>query len=365
MSIRTAKPEELQKLIILVSEAFHYGEGERADRDFPLLYSPKNIDNLYVFEEHNELLAHAGFFIAKMKLEGAELPVAGIGGVCTLPKAQGQGHASELVEECLKQAKAKGAALAFLWTDKHDFYRKLGFELVGRQWCIEMARNALEKLAGHFENQQIGLTLSTDTKGKFLEQSLRLLSSQALGIIRSSEEHEALLDSHSCKVYSAWRGSELKAYLAVGKGKDLSGYIHEWAGSETELLWLLSESVKISGAKFLLSPQFMRNEESWIYALEELGFPMTAQYMGMVKILDLKPVLKVLAGFLTTIGLKPGDLSIREEKGAYEISWQNSWKETQTEAGLLRFLFGPDPPSQKELSGVLPMRVWYWGMDSI
>ena len=70
------------------------------------------------------IAAHAGFYPAVMRVEGVPLPVAGIGGVFTAEEYQGQGLASSLVKKCAEEAAKEGAALAFLWSDKHEFYKK-------------------------------------------------------------------------------------------------------------------------------------------------------------------------------------------------------------------------------------------------
>lgn len=63
------------------------------------------------------------------RLDGADVPVVGIGAVFTPPERRGQSHARHIVEETLAQEAAAGAALAILFSEiGADYYRRLGFE---------------------------------------------------------------------------------------------------------------------------------------------------------------------------------------------------------------------------------------------
>ena len=338
MNIRKARLEELPDLIKMVSRAFQYKEGNLVNRDFPLLYSPSNINNLLVMEEAGALLAHAGRSEQKLKLEGVILPVSGIGGVCTEHAAQGKGYATKLVEKLLEEAKAAGSALAFLWSDRPEFYQKLGFELVGRQWCLDLQSEPLHKLAAATE--VYSFTISSTRNDDFFTQSFSLLSAQDLGVARSFSDHRKLLSSAGCEIFSAWLGSDLMAYMVLNKGRDLQGYIHEWAGEAEALLSLLPHVAK-AGAKFLLTPHFTPEEAPWIYRLEELGFPMEAQSMGMVNILNLSMLEEVL------------------QKCAPEFSLTQAEME-MSRSELTQLLFGVEEESELK-----PLRLWFWGMDSV
>ena len=371
MDARNPVDSELPELVGLISSALGYNKDEPGvARDFPQLYQPSNSGHLWVYSDEKGVAAHAGFYPAVMNVEGQGLPVAGIGGVFTRGEKQGQGLATKLVEKCAREAKRGGAALAFLWSDKHEFYRKLGFHLVGRQWTLKLEPAHAPKLSELGE--KLGIPASAlkitdeNVDEDFLRQSRGFLETYPLGIARSEEEHALYLRSGSCRVISAWVGRQLAAYFVIGKGRDLQGYIHEWGGAEGALHHLAARCLTDFGRElFLLSPQFMPEEVPWIYALDGLGVPTTAEYLALVKLLDFDKLKKLTHSYMRQLGLKPDDLRITEHDGEYELVWRGGEPIVRDEAGLMRLLFGPELPDSQELQAFLPMRLWYWGMDSV
>ncbi|MCT6647287.1 hypothetical protein N4G37_14570, partial [Enterococcus faecalis] len=79
---------------------------------------------------------------------------------------------------------------AFLWSDKHEFYAKQGFHLVGRQWTIAFQPSQapfLRRLGERCEIPQRALTIREDVDGELLRQSHELLGIYPLGVARSPE----------------------------------------------------------------------------------------------------------------------------------------------------------------------------------
>jgi GNAT superfamily N-acetyltransferase len=371
MDIRHPNPEELVELVGRVSAAFQYNREEGSvARDFPLFYNSKNTKHLWAAFAAGKLAAHAGYFPTVMRVENLPVPVAGIGGVYTETEFQGQGTATKLIEKCAEEAKRNGAALAFLWSDKHDFYAKLGFYLTARQWTVTLEPKDIPALRARGEKGGLkGSSLTFFEGGEdpdFQKQSYALLEAYPIGIARSPEEHSAYMGSGSGHVISAWAGKELAAYFVIGKGKDLTACIHEWAGDEAALHFLAAHCLELAGGPlFLFSPQFMPDEVNWIYALNEMGIPMRPEYMSLVKLLDFEKVKRLAHDYLAKAGVPAGDLVLSEGDGKYTVQWKDTTRLEFTEAQLLRFLFGPELPTNQELRKYFPMRLWYWGMDSV
>jgi predicted N-acetyltransferase YhbS len=371
MDTRNPVAAEINDIVSRISKAFSYNKEEGSvARDFPQLYNSLNSKRLWAAYEGAKFVAHAGFYPTIMRVETLPLPVAGIGGVYTEPEFQGQGVASELVKKCAMQAAKEGAALAFLWSDKHEFYAKLGFYLSGRQWTLSFALEHAAKLRAR--GLELGLraedvsVVEGDLSDEFLMESRTLLSELPLGISRTMEEHATYLRSGACRVIGAWIGKDLVAYFVLGKGKDLQGYVHEWAGEEAALHHLAAQCLESFGTGFhLLSPQFMPDEVNWLYALDELGVPMRAEYMGLVKLLDFTKVKKLVADYMTALGLPAADLVLQKFDEEYLVKWRDGTELKFSEKEFLRFLFGPEMPAHPELKAFLPLRLWYWGMDSV
>lgn len=380
MSTRIAKLEELTDLLTMVSQCFSYNienAEERISRDFPLLFAPENISHLHVYTESDasggeKIVSHAGSFHTVMRTDGLEVSVGGIGGVSTLEAYQGRGLARELVEACCKDLTAQDAVLAFLWTGHHDFYRKQGFELVARQWIISVDSGFISAI-----KQYLAPSVATGTqfecrelkdseREKIFPEAFAKLAYYPLGIKRSYKQFCALLSSKGCRMYGAFSGGKLKAYLLEGKGKDLGGYIHEWAGDDRALLTLLCHALEETrqGLK-ILTPQFTPEEVSWIYMLDQVGAPMQAAYMAMVKILHFPALQALLVKRVGMMGLDSTKFHVARAADGYQIGWEENSISGLTEHEFLRFIFGPEPPEHAVLAAVFPLRLWWWGMDSV
>jgi GNAT superfamily N-acetyltransferase len=370
MEIRHPSGIEVVDLTSRISHAFGYSKDDAGvQRDFPQLYQASNFKHLWIATPGTGVAAHSGFYPAVMKVEGLPLPVAGIGGVFTDDAFQGQGLATSLINKCCEEAQKEGAALAFLWSDKHEFYQKQGFHLVGRQWTIFFEPKRAPLLRALGEKAEIparALRISDEVSDELLRQSRELLGIYPLGIERSAEEHALYLGGGACRVVSAWAGSKLAAYFVIGKGKDLQGYVHEWAGAEGALCHLMAQCLEdFDQPLSLLSPQFMPDEVPWIYSLEAAGISASAEYLALVKLLSFERVEKLVREYLCALKIPSDDLVFEKEQEEFRVSWRGKPAITLDEAGLLRLLFGPQLPDDKDLHALFPMRLWYWGMDSV
>lgn len=372
MDIRNPSATELGELIDRVSAAFSYNKEEgNVARDFPLFYNAHNLKNLWAAYEGGRLLGHAGFFPAILRVENLPLPVAGIGGVYTEADHQGQGLGTQLIEKNILEAQRGGAALAVLWSDRHEFYGRLGFFLTGRQWTIQLDPGLASALHERGEKLHISRDSLEFFEGgddsNFLRQSWEMISHLPLGVSRTLEDHTAYLASGSGKVISAWAGNELVAYFVIGKGKDLTDCIHEWAGEEAALDHLAAHCLEVGGRPlFLFSPQFMPDEVNWIYGLNEMGVVMKPEYMALVKLLDFGKVRRLVFDYLAKAGIKEEEFVLDKlADGRYRVQWRDEAGLHFTEHELLRFLFGPDMPTSQQMKAFFPLRLWYWGMDSV
>ncbi|MGZ3695837.1 MAG: GNAT family N-acetyltransferase [Bdellovibrionota bacterium] len=372
MDIRNPTQVELHELISRISTAFSYTKEEgTVARDFPLFYNIHNLPNLWAAYEDGKLVGHAGHFPAVLRVENLPLSVVGIGGVYTEADYQSQGIGTKLLEKNIQEAQRQGAALAILWSDRHEFYGKLGFYLTGRQWTIVLDPKFAPALHDRGEKEHLDRSSLEFFEGgddsNFLRQSHEMISHLPLGVSRTLEEHTTYLSSGSCKVISAWAGNELAAYFVIGKGKDLTNCIHEWAGEEAALHHLAAHCLETYNTTlYLFSPQFMPDEVNWIYSLNELGIPMKPEFMALVKLLDFGKMKRLVAEYLAKASIPESYLRLEQkEPDLYIVQWKQETELHFTEAQFLRFLFGPELPTSQEMKAFFPLRIWYWGMDSV
>lgn len=369
MDIRALKKNELPDLISRVSRAFKYPAGEEISRDFPVFFSEGNLGHLWVAEEAGELIAHSGAYLCNLRVEGEEITVGGIGGVFSEEKHRGRGAPSLLIEKCCEDLKERGAALAFLWTGEHAYFRKQGFELVGRQWMIHVPLESAKLL-----DDEIGSDAGARAEGEvrdtvgaeFFQKSLELLAKHPLGPVRTLQTHSMLLASTGCRVFSLWQGMDLRAYVVLNKGFDLQGYVHEWAGDEKCLHVLLAHASHVLQQDLVvLSPQFTPEEAPWVYALEKLGFAMQPGFMGMVRLLDFAKLRALACKHIEALGLDSKRLVFEKEGERYLLGWDEPLFREVTEREFLKIVFGPELTGVQMWDGLFPLRLWYWGMDSV
>ncbi len=88
--------------------------------------------NLGLRDDAGNLVALAGLVLAEVRVAGAPLQVAGIGGVIVTRSARGRGFARLLIERLLQIAHQLGAERAMLFCSPTNvgLYAKLGFQLI-------------------------------------------------------------------------------------------------------------------------------------------------------------------------------------------------------------------------------------------
>jgi GNAT superfamily N-acetyltransferase len=88
--------------------------------------------NLGLCDDGGDLVALAGLVLAEVRVAGAPLPVAGIGGVIVTRSARGRGFARVLIERLLEIAHRLGVerAMLFCLPANIGLYAKFGFQLI-------------------------------------------------------------------------------------------------------------------------------------------------------------------------------------------------------------------------------------------
>ncbi len=289
--------------------------------------------------------------------------VAAIGSVVTDPSHRNQGLSRQVLEDCLKSATARGCDFAILWTNLFDFYRKLGFELGGTEISLTIPENF--KVA---ENHELRFVASNRVDA---EAILKLYSQHTTGGVRTADEIRRFLSIPNSRVYTAWdKENRLQAYLVEGKGADLDGYIHEWGGGVSKILPLIQFAVQQQRRSLvLIAPDHSTN---LIRHLRQAGAKETSGILGMIKILNPSSLLLKVKKHARALGVE--DLVLEPREGRFYIGYKDEIFQTDSEADLVRVIFGPlkasslnvfDPVTAAGLEKVFPIQMWIWGWDSV
>jgi predicted N-acetyltransferase YhbS len=199
-------------------------------REFPLLLGSDNRARCRVVGDgRGGYLAHAAWRPLQLVTSHGGLPAAGIGMVTTHRAWRGRGLASRLVEDCAQAARREGCEVALLFGAVRGLYARLGFRPAGRErWSRIEAGEGI----AHGERVRAG-------ECRDRPRLLELLRAHALRVERSPGELEQLLQVPGTRVHVLERDGEVVAYAVEGKGRDLQGVVHEWAGAHPEVARLL------------------------------------------------------------------------------------------------------------------------------
>jgi hypothetical protein len=315
-----------------------------------------------IITEDDQVVSHAVLKPLVVKSPHVIFKVGAIGSVVTNETHRNQGLSTKIIEDCLQQATRQQCDIAILWTDLYDFYRKMGFELAGTEISMVVEEE--------FQAPDPTLRLSRDAKVA-AEAIHRLYSIHTVNSVRSVEETRKFLNIPQTQVYTAWDTSgQLAAYAVEGKGVDLGGYIHEWGGSVTAIITLLSfiRREKQKAITIIVPP----HSHNLINRLREKPVTYNQGYLGMIKILNFEQLAaKIKRAFRAE---SMADIVLEKRQGKCVFGCNGDLAVLDGETNLTHLLFGPvdiaalkvfRPETCEKLSKILPLSLWIWGWDSI
>ncbi len=322
--------------------------------EYPLVFGPNNRTNLRVLVDQGKVVAHAAIKYHLIKNVLGLFKVAAIGSVVTDNQFRNQGYSQSILQNCLDSAEQSGADFAVLWTDLFDFYRKLDFELAGQEVSFVIDKN-LSELKGNLKFLNTP-QVSADAVSKLYLQ-------HTVGSIRSLEEIKHHLKIPNSRVYTAWDSeNNICAYAVEGKGADLDGYVHEWAGSVPHLMQLFTHIATEQNREIVvLVPGHSKN------LINELSKKSSAHngFLGMIRILHHENIFEKLHRYARQMGIN--DFVCEKQGDEYVIGRKSHCFRTTDKKMLTRLLFGPYDNSinVSNLDPILPIPMWIWGWDSV
>lgn len=284
---------------------------------------------------NEEIIGTASVRLAPLKTpNGKLLSCALIGAVATRSDVQGKGIASQLVSQLVTWSHLQGVALVLLWGSEHSLYRKMGFELCGKQGRIALSSLPLPK---SFSGVHVGYT----------DQIFEMMRGRSSGVALS-ENDRPWIRAHQNVKWVWIQESGKFAYAGVGRGCDLHDLVHEWGGDPKLLMTVLS----------CITHQFPNGEllgsASDLKALQPSATPVT-EYLALARVLD---PMKVLATYDAT-----GDLIISRQESGWRVQLPGQESKFLTEGALSQFLFNGETEKPALLKN-LPLSLWIWGLDA-
>lgn len=324
--------------------------------EYPLVFSESNKNNLRIIADGEKILAHSAIKYHLVKNVVGIFKVAAIGSVVTDTNYRNQGLSQAILTDCVQAAYNEGADFAILWTDLFDFYRKLDFELAGREISLIINEKLNVDLPAGFQ--------VTETNKVAPEAINRLYSNHTVGTVRSAEEVRKFLSIPNTRVYCLWdNNNALKAYAIEGKGLDLDGYIHEWGGDVPALMQLFSYiREKQNRPVVVISPA---NSQNLIKTLRKSKAVYSEGFLGMIRILQHENLFSKVHRYARSLGID--DFVLEKKDDTFFIGRGEQVFQTKDLKDLSRLLFGPYDFTENVsiLNPILPIPMWIWGWDSV
>ncbi len=359
---RSPAESELPAVLSFLNQSLRSQSAWSIAAEYPTAFSTNNLHNMRIITEANQVVSHAVLKPLVVKSPHVIFKVGAIGSVVTNEAHRNQGLSTKIIEDCLLQATQQQCDIAILWTDLYDFYRKMGFELAGTEISMVVEEE--------FPAPDPTLRLSKDSKVA-AEAIHRLYSTHSVNSVRTVEETRKFLHIPQTQVYTAWDSSgPLAAYAIEGKGADLGGYIHEWGGSVTAILTLLSYIRREKQQPITVIVP--RHSQNLIQRLREKPVTYNQGYLGMIKVLNFDQLSAKIKRAFRAEGVS--DIVLEKRDGRCIFGCNGDLAILDGETNLTHLLFGPvdigtlevfKPETCEKLSKILPLNLWIWGWDSI
>jgi len=300
-------------------------------------------ESLFI-EREGRVVSHVAYVARDYHHPEYRLKVGLIGSVATAAEWREHGLASQLVRATLAEVKAKGCALALLWSDAPEFYVGFGFERAGRERDFRFSPQAM------LDSSVTALPFDPGRHGHWV---WRLYLKHAGRLDRSLEEQKRLFRVPKARVFVTEKNGEVTSYIVIHKGADFANYVHEWGGdlmsvrdnvASTQRQFFPDQPLTlIAPAHYDLAPLRSIASEEWPGVL------------GLIKILDRGTVMATYLNHLKKLGHVA---SWQREAGTLKVDGQIY--PVGQEGEMTRLVFG------NEENPVLPVLPFFlWGFDSI
>jgi predicted N-acetyltransferase YhbS len=359
---RSPAESEWSKVLQFLNQSLRSQAEWSIAAEYPTALNANNLHNMRIITEADQVVSHAVLKPLIIKSPHVVFKVGAIGSVVTNETHRNQGLSTKIIEDCIQQATKQQCDIAILWTDLYDFYRRMGFELAGTEISVVVEEE--------FQIPDPTLRLSKDPKVA-AEAIHRLYTTHSVNSVRTVEETRKFLSIPQTQIYTAWDpAGQLAAYAIEGKGVDLGGYIHEWGGSVTGIMSLLSFIRREKQKPITIIVP--RHSQNLIQRLREKPVTYNQGYLGMIKILNFDQLAAKIKRAFRAEGI--ADIVLEKQNGKYLFGCNGDLAVLEGETNLTHLLFGPidmhsldvfRPENQERLANILPLDLWIWGWDSI
>ena len=211
---------------------------------WPQMFGPRADTRHYVARAaEDRVVAHAAARSVRLVLGDEVVTGELIGGVATAPDVRGQGHASALLAAIERDAAAFRVTALLLWSELHEFYRRLGYTPAGEQWEVTLPTDrarmdAIDRLRALAADGRTRVAQPDDLLAIF-----ELHARNPVGVRRSLRDLEvqATTDPLTCLILE--RDGRCVAFACRDKGADLTGWWHDFGGMDADVAAILATAL--------------------------------------------------------------------------------------------------------------------------
>ncbi len=336
----------------------------------PLVFDERFSGHILAFHEGNEVRSACAILAREFVIGETRVRGGLIGSVATDPAWQNRGLATALLIQAEAALQREGCAFACLWANEPEFYLRRGYGPIGCEEDFIVSPELRSQLPGFR-----GLRAMTRDDAGAIQ---RLYARHRSRLERTVEETAALLECPGMSTFVLERANEIVAYACLGRGADMPNVIHEWGGSDEDVLALVHAHLEARSSKddavdettelFFIAPP---SAQELCERLRGMGAISHRGILGLGKILDRAAAAELLNRRIGNAGTV--EVLERENSGAFHVRGPKDEGFLDDE-GCLALLFGVEDVRAEVQSFLadfgledarLPLEPFAWGLDSI
>jgi len=195
--------------------------------EYPLVLTEKSASTSWCLYSGENIAAHASLWPRMLSHRSGQraIKLGFIGNVATDSKYRGCGFMTKLFSHLIEVARSHDIEALVLWSDLLQFYQKLGFSSIGRESRFTFKPKDTQLITGITRVSPDSLT-DLD-----LERMLDLRPKFEWNLGRTVPEFRVLLSIPNTALLIRRHGSRIVSWMAIGRGSDMQGIVHEWGSA--------------------------------------------------------------------------------------------------------------------------------------
>ena len=229
-------PDDLPAVIALVNSALREGSDQSMLTDYPLVYLPQNLPNIFVTKVAGDMAAEVPFIPRPLRYGPSRITIGIISPTATHTNHRRRGYGSACLNACIERMTALGIPLSILWTrvETFPFYEAAGYQAV-RPMTHSYAIETHD--AARFAPTGDSIVPLDPANGDHLDAIRRMHAEESWGVCRTPHEFRILLTLPKMITLLACRNRVPRAYLVVSRATNKPGLIE--GGGDADALGAL------------------------------------------------------------------------------------------------------------------------------